>query len=363
MRKLFLLSLQGILAFTLAAQIPSGYYATLQGKQTAELKTALHDIIIKDTTRYLSYGSGSKNRTWYGFYNTDRDTENSQILDMYSGVVRYFPSNYVSSGYPGFGNELHIEHSLPKSWWGGYEWAAYKDLNHLYPSDGSTNISKNDNPLGIVTGNPTTNNGVSKIGPGVYPGFAGTVFEPANEYKGDFARSYFYMATAYEHYVNVWAVSKPENMMQKNKYPVLNAGAIELLLDWHRKDPVSEKERTRVEKVFEIQGNRNPFIDYPELVEYIWGTLKDKPWGVIAGAGDLKLQFSITLSPLHDILNIDTNEKELTCTVFSLNGQQMMKRKLNGSDSFSLQMLDNGMYFIQLQSGNKRTTHKFTINR
>lgn len=365
MRKLFLLSLQGILAFTLAAQIPSGYYATLLGKQTASLKTELHTIICQDTTHYLTYGSGT-NHTWQGFYSTDRDEKTNLVIDMYSDSLRYFPTNYVSSRYPGFGQKIHIEHSVPKSWWRcdiDHPDCAAEDLNHLYPADGTTNSSKNDNPLGIVSGTPTKSNGVSKIGPAVYEDYVGNVFEPADQFKGDFARSYFYMATAYEHYVNKWDTTKPENMMQSNTYPTLKPWAVQLLLQWHRQDPVSEKERIRVEKVFKIQKNRNPFIDYPELVEYIWGTLKDKPWGVIAGAGDLKLQFSITLSPLHDTLNIDTNEKELTCTVFSLNGQQMMKRKLNGSDSFSVQMLDNGMYFIQLQSGNKRATHKFTINR
>jgi len=79
------------------------------------------------------------------------------------------------------------------------------------------------------------------------------------------------MATAYEHYKNVWNSTKPENMMENNSYPVFKQWAINLLLQWSRQDPVSDKERTRNEQVFLIQGNRNPFIDYPELVEYIWG--------------------------------------------------------------------------------------------
>lgn len=124
-------------------------------------------------------------------------------------------------------------------------------------------------PLGVVSGTPTKDNGLSKIGPAVYDGYSGAVFEPGNEYKGDFARTYFYMPTAYEHYANTWATTRPENMMQNNTYPVFKPWALELLLQWDRQDPVSERELTRVEKVYSVQGNRNPFIDNPELIEYI----------------------------------------------------------------------------------------------
>lgn len=249
---------------------PVGYYTSLKGKSSAALKTELHNILMQDTTRFLSYGAGVNN-TWYGFYTTDRETSTNLVIDMYSHNLRYFASDYITLNYPSFGQRIHIEHSLPKSWWSSHEWAAYKDLNHLFPADGSINISKSDKPLGIVSGKPTKYNGVSKIGPAVYDGYVGNVFEPADQYKGDFARTYFYMATAYEHYNNLWDTTKPENMMENNTYPVFKQWAIKLLLQWSRQDPVSEKERTRNEKVYEIQGNRNPFIDYPELVEYIWG--------------------------------------------------------------------------------------------
>ena len=86
------------------------------------------------------------------------------------------------------------------------------------------------------------------------------------------------MATAYEHYKSVWDTTKPENMMENNTYLVFKEWAINLLLQWSRQDPVSQKERTRNEKVFLIQGNRNPFIDYQELAEYIWGNRVGCVW-------------------------------------------------------------------------------------
>ncbi|MFZ4454689.1 MAG: endonuclease I family protein [Bacteroidales bacterium] len=255
----------------LFAVAPAGYYNSLEGKKAAALKTELNRIICKDTTHYLGYGSG-KGKTWEGFNYTDQDPVTHAVIDMYSANVRYFP--YPNPTFVSFGQTIHIEHSMPKSWWGcdiAHADVAACDLHHLYPADGPTNSSKNDNPLGVVTGTASLSNGVSKVGQAVYDGYVGAVFEPANQYKGDFARSYLYMAAAYEHYVNRWDITKPENMMEKNTYPTFKPWAIKLLLEWHKNDPVSQKELTRTEVVYGIQTNRNPFIDHPELADYIWG--------------------------------------------------------------------------------------------
>jgi len=260
------------------AAIPSGYYATTEGKKAAILKTELHRILCQDTSQFLDYGAG-KGYTWEGFYTTDRDLITDAVVDMYSDLVRYFPN--PNPDFVSFGQTIHIEHSVPKSWWKcdiDHPDCPAKDLNHLFPADGPTNSSKNDNPLGVVSGTPTYDNGVSRIGPAVYSGYTGAVFEPADKYKGDFARAYFYMATAYEHYARKWDTTKPENMMENNTYPVLKPWALDLLLQWHRQDPISQKEILRNEDVYTIQKNRNPYIDQPMLVEYIWGTRTTMPY-------------------------------------------------------------------------------------
>lgn len=277
-KKLLITGFFGLFYLSLLASIPAGYYSSLEGKKGAALKTAIHNIICQDTTHYLGYGSGAGN-TWEGFYYTDRDLATNAVIDMYSANVRYFPN--PNPNFTAFGSTIEIEHSVPKSWWGcdiTHPDCPAKDLNHLYPADGPTNMSKNDNPLGVVSGTPTTDNGFSKIGPATYDGYSGNVFEPANQYKGDFARSYFYMATAYEHYARKWDTTKPENMMQNNTYPVFKPWALTLLLQWHRQDAVSLKETTRNDVVYGIQKNRNPFIDHPELIEYIWGNLTTVPY-------------------------------------------------------------------------------------
>jgi hypothetical protein len=239
-----------------SATIPAGYYFQAQNKKKAELKTALHQF--GKPLRVLEYGSGP-GFTWEGFYNTDRNADNS-VWDMYSDSIRFFNQFFSVSG-------MHIEHSFPKSWWGGHVNIAYKDLFHLYPADGITNSAKNNLPLGEVGGIPWFNNGKSRIGKNSFGiQYSGDCFEPADEYKGDFARSYFYISTIYQDLAPLF--NSP--MLDNNTYPVWKPWALDLLLKWHKQDPVSEKELTRNEAVYKIQGNRNPFIDYPALVNYIW---------------------------------------------------------------------------------------------
>ncbi|MDR2684892.1 MAG: endonuclease, partial [Prevotellaceae bacterium] len=235
-RDISLLILCLIISVLCSSQIPAGYYYVADGKKKSELKSYLSAIISQ--AQMLNYGSG-EGYTWQGFYFTDRNSDNS-VVDMYSLVERFFPENYGSvSG-------MHIEHSLPKSWWGARQNNAYKDLFHLYPADGTTNITKNNLPLGEAA-SPSFNNGMTKIGTNGFSYYLGKVFEPADEFKGDFARSYLYMSTAYENFGMLGYWNSP--MMNNNTYPVWQKWAIDLLLKWHRQDPVSQKEKTRQEAV------------------------------------------------------------------------------------------------------------------
>lgn len=242
------------------AEIPAGYYSSLDGKAEGELKTAIFNR-IHDFRTVSSYS----NLPQY-FRVTDVYPESSRWWDMYSDIPLYAPS---FSG-------LNREHSFPKSWWkqnGSVDYtSAYVDLYHLYPSEAKANMAKSNYPLGEVDMSAPVqfDNGMTRVG---YPvqgqgGGSTKVFEPDDEYKGDFARTYFYMATCYQNLT--WAVNY---MVSNNVYPTLNAWSVRLLMDWHHADPVSQKELDRNEAVYSFQGNRNPFIDYPELADYLWGDL------------------------------------------------------------------------------------------
>lgn len=236
--------------------IPKGYYNAIDGKTEATLKTALFNI-INPHTLIPSYN----NLPQY-FQKTDVYPESSRWWDMYSNIPFYAPS------FRG----LNREHSFPKSWWGGLtDIPAYIDLNHLYPSEAAANMAKSNYPLGVVDRTKPINfdNGITTVGFAVdgQGGGASLVFEPADEYKGDFARTYFYMATCYQNLH--WRYTF---MVDNNTYPTLNNWSQKLLLQWNEQDPVSQKEIDRNEAVYSFQNNRNPFIDFPELAEYIWGS-------------------------------------------------------------------------------------------
>lgn len=259
--------------FSLLADMPRDYYPnSLEGKNGAELKTELHNL-LKNHTR-LPYGSRDYNQiacTWTVFKKSDV-RPNGKVWDMYSN------NSYNFSNGAGATKGMNIEHSVPKSWWGDaydetatpltrFKYDGSYDLHHLTPSDADANMAKSNYPLGVVD-SPSFDNGVTKVGTGQANGRATNLFEPADEYKGDFARMYLYFVTCYQDYS--WK-SSALSMFAQNSYPTLNAYGQSLLLKWHRQDPVSQKEIDRNNAVYSFQGNRNPFIDYPNMVEYIWG--------------------------------------------------------------------------------------------
>ena len=260
MRKIYYLIAVAIMAIVSPVKsfgdIPTNYYSSVNGLTDSNLKNALHTLIYNHT-QVKSYTSLPEY-----FRTTDRRPGTDYWWDMYSDIN--------VSIYSNFGTYMNREHCFPKSWWGGSTSVpAYVDLFHLYPSEAKANQAKSNHPLGEVV-TTTFDNGVVKVG---YPttgqgGGSSKVFEPNEEYIGDFARTYFYMVTCYQNLT--WASSNMY-MLEQNNYPTLKPWAIDLLLKWHRADPVSQKEVDRNEAVYGFQGNRNPFIDYPDLAEYIWG--------------------------------------------------------------------------------------------
>lgn len=249
-----------VLLLAVTAMAQSEYYTGIDGtKGGAALKTALYNL-VKDH-KQISYGSGT-NSTWGAFYTTDAAIENGQrrVLDMYSNEKRYFGSK--GSAVSG----MNIEHSVAKSWWGGTKNNAYCDLHHLNPSDQNANSRKSNYPLGELT-SVSWDNGVTFVGKANIDGSSQNAYEPCDEYKGDFARVFMYMFTCYQDLT--WEYTWMN--YEKSTYPTLKPWAVKLLLKWHKQDPVSEKEVNRNNAVYSVQGNRNPYVDYPQLADYVWG--------------------------------------------------------------------------------------------
>lgn len=248
------------LALLAGAQIPQGYYSSAKGSKGSALKTALFKIVSSHTAR--SYSD-----LWEDFKTTDvRD--DGKIWDMYSNATSYTPGGPQQGvNASSEGESYNREHSFPKSWFNDAT-PMYTDLFHLYPTDSYVNNRRSNYPFGETKGERYQSaGGFSKVGNCTVEGYSGIVFEPADEYKGDFARTYFYMATAYEDRIASWSC----DMLAGNKYPAYADWALTMLLRWAAEDPVSEKEKNRNEAVYSIQHNRNPYIDFPGLEQYVWG--------------------------------------------------------------------------------------------
>ncbi|MBQ4224042.1 MAG: endonuclease, partial [Prevotella sp.] len=247
------------------------YSKSLNGLKKESLKTAVYKLLNKNVSM-LAYGSG-KDKTWWGFYYTDRNTKTNECINRYSAKKFYFGSYNTGEAISG----MNIEHSFPKSWWGGSNNNAYKDLFNLYPSDSQANSSKSNYPMGLVTNVSSEEPGYDKVGTGTIDGVPGTrCWEPGDQYKGDFSRAYMYMATTYQNLT--WQGKEGLQQLETGAWPTLKTWAYTLYLKWIKDDPVDELEINRNNAVYAKQGNRNLFVDYPYLAEYIWGDSIDVPF-------------------------------------------------------------------------------------
>lgn len=253
-----------LLSGQVKAQIPPGYYDSADNLWGDSLRTALHQIIDDHTV--LSYAS-----LWTHFRATDSKPD-STVWDMYADQPSGTPAYSYSFGVDQCGNYAqegdcyNREHSFPKSWFGDAP-PMNTDLFHLYPVDGYVNGKRGNYPYGEVGVSSWVSSNGSRLGNASLPGYGSVVFEPIDEYKGDLARTYFYMLIRYMPHIASW--SSP--MLQDD---TLALWAKKMLLQWALTDTVSTKEMDRNNAVFLLQGNRNPFIDHPEFVDYIWGNEK-----------------------------------------------------------------------------------------
>jgi len=263
----------------LSAAIPTGYYNNADGKNTSALHSALTTIIT------TNHSVTSYNGLYTAYGTTDVKPSTDSIWDMYSNCKFIYGTdeNHGTTG-PECTN-YNREHTTPASWFSNAS-PMYSDLFNVYPTDSYVNNMRSNNAYGEVgTASYTSGNG-SKLGNCNFTGYSGTVFEPIDEYKGDFARTYFYMATRYIGVIPDWISNNSAltdvDVIYGGTYG-LSTYAVNLYLTWSRLDPVSAKEIARNDAVYGIQHNRNPYIDYPGLEEYIWGNKTSQTFSISGG--------------------------------------------------------------------------------
>lgn len=212
-----------------AAATAAGNFDSCNGLSDAALKGKLNEL-IKDH-RSLGYNQGRQ------VLFTKIDSVDGKVTCVYTG--RTITCNSIPSANPP--QAMNTEHTWPKSLGAGSE-PAKSDLNHLYPTDTFANSTRSSYPFGNVDENSAS----WKQG-GSY--FDGDTFMPREDHRGKVARAYFYFSTRYN-------IGIPD-------------GQEKTIKEWHEKYPVTQEERERNDKVFQFQGNRNPFVDRPEFVKKI----------------------------------------------------------------------------------------------
>jgi endonuclease I len=262
----------------LLAQAPTGYYSTANGLTGYALKTELSNIITNGYNE-RTYG---ELLTLYQTSDIDVYYENDNtILDMYSERPTAADSySYAFNNNCGnVGNTEGVcynrEHIFPQGFFNS-QLPMRSDAHHVIPTDGFVNGQRSNFPFGKVGGNPATFSNGSKRGASITPGFSGSVFEPIDEFKGDIARALFYISTRYEDVslYNGWGSHTSGNDPRDgsiNRW--YEQWYVDLLLDWHALDPVSQKEIDRNNAIFAFQANRNPFVDNPIWITQIWTSM------------------------------------------------------------------------------------------
>lgn len=338
MKKLYFILILIITAVTLNAQ-PQGYYNGTEGLAGNALKSALHNIIKNDD--HPSYGG-----LWNAYYQTDKRPGTNYVWDIYSDVPNGTPPYQFVLGsdqcgsYNGEGDCYNREHLWAQSWTNN-DGTEKTDLHHVYPTDGWVNNKRDNYAFGEVGNASWTSQNGSKLGPNTVSGYNGTVFEPIDEYKGDIARALMYVSVRYYTEDSSWGTS---DMTNKS---IIKDWAIAMLLRWHEEDPVSQKEIDRNNAAYNIQKNRNPFVDYPEFAEKIW----DPSWSV--DENDCTVLVNIYPNPATSTVNIKGENIEAVY-MYNAVGQLVVTLNVSGGKQSAIDVsgFTTGIYFMNVISQN-----------
>lgn len=344
----------------LFAQPAPGYYDAALNKTGFQLKVALHEIIKGHTEKSYNY-------LWTAFQTTDKKT-NGKVWDIYSNIPNgSSPYEYTfgtdqCGNYNAEGDCYNREHTWPQSHFNSQA-PMKSDLYAIYPTDGYANQKRSNYAYGIVTStNPWVSQNGSKLG-GSSPSLGnggGIVFEPIDEYKGDLARTYFYVSTRYYNEDGGW------NSWSMANGADLKPWAAAILLDWHVQDPVSQKEVDRNNAVHAIQHNRNPFIDYPEFADCIWGTADCSTTGILAG--NKSMDILIYPNPATDQIFINLEhlnpEEKLAMDIFNIQGVLIYHKDFPINvkpEKVDITGYAKGIYWIKIQTSKENIVKKIVV--
>lgn len=325
---------------------PEGYYDSLDGLSDITLRQGIQDIIAEEgVVRAQTYADIVDI-----LKEADQNPENSnQVWLVYKEIGRPkldFQTGSVSTG------KWNREHTYPRSRGGFFsieedDIADGRDIFWNTTADSLRHGNSDAHALRAVDGPENSSRNNQHYGQ--YNGPIGTL----GGFKGDVARSVLYMELRFN------------GLQVVNGFPegtVGELGDLATLLDWHRNDPPDDYEMNRNNVVYTWQYNRNPLIDYPDLVEYIWGDHVGEPWDPSLGIDDVN-ELAITLypNPTNGRIYLKGIKAQTTVDVFSIEGRLLSNYNIDISSYIDLN-LSGGMYLLKIASEGKFMTKKLIIN-
>ena len=340
--------------------IPQDYYQEANGKSSDNLKEALHQIISNHSV--FPYTSSSTD-TWDILQLSDQDPENHEnMILVYTGRsqekgYRDGSGNYsqYENGNGTQSNSWNREHVWPKSHgFPNEDDNAYTDVHNLKPSDRSVNSSR---------GTKDYDYGGSQHSEATECLTDSDSWEPSDSVKGDIARILFYMVVrydpGYDHNNNPFDLELVDYTTPNNNDPIL--GKLSSLIQWHYDDPVDDFEINRNEIIYGFQENRNPFIDHPNLVGFLWGENIGENWNE-----NLGLQNNLTKNPIiypnptMGVLNFGEILVNNRIQIFSSKGVKVYDKLITNSNSINLD-LKSGFYLLKISDNSRVSNHKIII--
>lgn len=327
---------------------PVGYYDSLEGKSGAILKQAIQDIIANpEVVRAHNYGDVNtilriadqnplnSNEIWMMYKEQPRSKLLIQTTG--SGTGRWNREHiYPQSrgGFPNATSEIPDGMNIWESTSVSMTLHGHSDAHHIRAEDGPENSSRNNKDFGLTD----------------YNGFAGN----QGSWKGDVARAVFYMAIRYNA-LDVVNGNPPDTTVGQ-------LGDLATLLTWNTADPSDDFEMNRNNYIYTWQFNRNPFIDYPNLADYIWGANAGQTWfSNLSVDESIDLKVALYPNPAKNFITVSGIQNEATIEIHTVSGQRLLSNHFRGTATFSIDFA-KGIYLAKITSEGKTAVKKIVVN-
>ncbi len=326
---------------------PAGYYDSLEGLSGTALKQALQNIIanpavvrahnygdVTDILKVADQNPLNSNQVWLMYVETPRAKLDFQTTS--SNVGSWNREHIYPQSRGGFANATDdipdgINVWLPTN--ADDIATGHGDTHHIRAEDGPENTSRSNRDYGLT-------------------GYNGPVGNQGS-WKGDVARSVFYMAVRYN------ALSVVNGDIADTTVGQL--GDLASLLTWNHTDPSDDFEMNRNNYIYTWQYNRNPFIDYPALADYIWGANVGQPWYAPLSTNENTAIFiSIYPNPTSERFTVYGMDSEATLVLFNSLGMKVFEQDFSGETTFEPQVAP-GIYLVKIAQNNQSVTKKIII--